>query len=185
MTEIFSSTGIQNTEEALKRASEYARKNGIRDIVIASTTGYTAKEALKFFPPSEFNVVIVTHNTGFGRDGEQEFSEEIRNDLISKGYKVLTGTMVLRNLNRAIKDKFHYSETELVNATLRMFGEGTKVCFEICAMACDAGLIPPKEVIAIAGTSSGADTVALIKAKPSNRFFDMKLIDFVCKPSLR
>jgi hypothetical protein len=185
MTELFNSTGIQNTEEVLRIASEYAKKNSITHIVIASTTGWTAKEALKFFDPSQFNVVIVTHNTGFGKDGEQEFSEEIRKELISKGYKVLTGTMVLRNLNRAIKDRFHYSETEIVNATLRMFGEGTKVCFEICAMACDAGLIPPAEVIAIAGTSRGADTAAVIKAKPSNRFFDMKLIDYICKPSLR
>ncbi len=185
MTVLFSMPGIQNTEEVLRIASEYARKNRVRDIVIASTTGYTAKEALKFFPANEFNVVIVTHNTGFGKDGEQEFSEEIRKELLSKGYKVLTGTMVLRNLNRAIKDKFHYSETELINATLRTFGEGTKVCFEICAMACDTGLIPAGEVIAVAGTSRGADTAAVIKAKPSNRFFDMRLIDFICKPALR
>lgn len=185
MTVLLGSPGPQNTEEVLRKAVEACRKYGIKNVVIASTTGYTAREALKYLPPSEFNVVIVTHNTGFAKDGEQEFLPETREELIKAGYKILTGTMVLRNLNRAIKERFTYSETELVNAALRMFGEGTKVCFEICAMACDAGLIPPGEVMAIAGTSRGADTAAIIKAKPSNRFFDMKLVDYIVKPSLR
>ncbi len=185
MTELLNSTGIENTQKVLEISSKALRELGIKDVVIASTTGYTAKEALKYFNPSEFNVVIVTHNTGFSKEGEQEFPVNIKEELIHAGYKVLTGTMVLRNLNRAIKERFHYSETELINATLRMFGEGTKVCFEICAMACDAGLIPPDTVLVIAGTNRGADTAALIKAKPSNKFFDMRLIDFIVKPSLR
>lgn len=185
MTVLFDKVGIDNTIATLERAHSYCEEHELRDVVIASTTGYTAKLAVSYFKPEKYNLVIVTHNTGFKENGVQEFSREIREDLESRGVKVYTGTMVLRNLNRAIRDKLHFSETEIVNATLRMFGEGTKVCFEICAMACDAGLIPPKEVMAIAGTGSGADTAAVIIARPSNRFFDMKLVDFVVKPSLR
>lgn len=185
MTVLFDKTGIENTVLTIEKAYSYCEEKGLKNIVIASTTGYTANIAVSYFNPEKYNLVIVTHNTGFKDNGVQEFSDDVRCDLEAKGVKVYTGTMVLRNLNRAIRDKLHFSETEIVNATLRMFGEGTKVCFEMCAMACDAGLIPPEEVMAIAGTARGADTAAVIVARPSNRFFDMKLVDYVAKPALR
>jgi hypothetical protein len=49
-------------------------------------------------------------------------------------------------------------------------------------MACDAGLIPPEEVIAVAGTGRGADTAAIVKAESSNRFFDIKIREIIIKP---
>jgi hypothetical protein len=49
-------------------------------------------------------------------------------------------------------------------------------------MASDAGLIPPGDIIAIAGTQKGADTAAIIKADASNRFFDIKVREILAKP---
>jgi len=49
-------------------------------------------------------------------------------------------------------------------------------------MASDAGLIPPGDIIAIAGTQKGADTAAIIKADSSNRFFDIKVREILAKP---
>ncbi|MHA2427903.1 MAG: hypothetical protein ACXADB_07765 [Candidatus Hermodarchaeia archaeon] len=64
-----------------------------------------------------------------------------------------------------------------------MMGQGTKVCVEIVAMACDAGLVQSdKAVLAIAGTGRGADTVLLIKSANSRRFFDLKILDVIAKP---
>ncbi|MCX9081565.1 MAG: hypothetical protein OIN83_05150 [Candidatus Methanoperedens sp.] len=54
---------------------------------------------------------------------------------------------------------------------------------EIVAMSADAGLIPFSDVIAVAGTGRGADTAAIIKANSSNRFFDIKLRDYLVKPN--
>jgi len=65
---------------------------------------------------------------------------------------------------------------------LRMFSQGVKVCVEISAMAADAGLIPFSDVIAIAGTGSGADTACLIRANSSNRFFKIKVKEIIAKP---
>ena len=53
---------------------------------------------------------------------------------------------------------------------------------EIVAMSADAGLIPFSDVIAVAGTGRGADTAAVIKANSSNRFFDIKLREYLVKP---
>jgi uncharacterized protein len=71
----------------------------------------------------------------------------------------------------------------IIAATLRRFGEGTKVAIEIVMEACDAGLIPEDaEVLAVAGTGYGADTILLIKSKPSKRFLDLEVLEILARP---
>ena len=174
--------GKANTEETLEIAFEYAVKNNIRDIVVASTWGDTAEKITRKYDANDFNIVVVTHNTGFGEEGKQDFSFGLRQELMSKGVRVHTGTMVLRSLGTAIRELTGYSEQNLVANTLRMFCQGVKVCVEIVAMAADAGLIPFSDVVAIAGTGRGADTACLIKANSSNNFFKIKAREIIVKP---
>jgi hypothetical protein len=50
-------------------------------------------------------------------------------------------------------------------------------------MAADAGLIPEEEeVLAVAGTGRGADTVMVIKSAVSKRFLDLKVLEIRAKP---
>jgi uncharacterized protein len=178
----FEKAGRENTEAALKAAFEYARVHGIKHVVVASTYGDTARLLPGLIEP-HINVVVVTHNTGFKEPGVQDFPEEIRREVMDRGVRVLTGTMVLRSLGTAIRDMGGgYSEQELIANTLRMLGQGMKVCVEITAMAADAGLIPPEDIIAVAGTGRGADTVCVIKADSSNRFFKIKVKEVITKP---
>jgi uncharacterized protein len=179
----FEKVGIENTDVTLKVAFNHAASRGIKDIIVASTTGYTADKILQVPGREAFNIVVVTHNTGFKEEGVQSFPADLRQKLIESGIKVHTGTMVLRSLGTAIRDMAGgYSEQELVANTLRMFSQGVKVCVEIVAMAADAGLIPFHDVVAIAGTGRGADTACLIKANSSNRFFKIKIKEFIAKP---
>ena len=49
--------------------------------------------------------------------------------------------------------------------------------------AADAGLIAEgKEVVAVAGTAKGADTIAIIKSAASKRFLDLYVAQIVAKP---
>lgn len=178
----FEKAGRENTDEALKAAFDYARVHGTKHVIVASTYGDTARLLPDLIDP-DINVVVVTHNTGFKEPGVQEFPEEIRKEVMARGVKVLTGTMVLRSLGTAIRDMGGgYSEQELIANTLRMLGQGMKVCVEITAMAADAGLVPPDDIIAVAGTGRGADTVCLVKADSSNRFFRIKVKEIITKP---
>jgi uncharacterized protein len=178
----FEKAGRENTEQALGSAFDYARAHGINHIVVASTYGDTARLLPDLAHPG-LNVIVITHNAGFKEPGVQEFPDEIRVQLAARGVKVLTGTMVLRSLGTAIRDMGGgYSEQELIANTLRMLGQGMKVCVEIVAMASDAGLVPPGDVVAVAGTGRGADTVCLIKADSSNRFFNIKVKEIITKP---
>jgi hypothetical protein len=178
----FDRAGKHNTETALRIAMEEAEKRGIRHMVAASTWGDTGLKAAQLLEGKGIALVVVTHNTGFSEEGKQEFDEGTKAHIEKLGGTVYTGTMVLRNLGTAIRSLQSYSQQDLVANTLRMFGQGMKVCVEIVAMAADAGLIPCEDCIAVAGTGRGADTVAVIRANSSNNFFQIKVREVLAKP---
>jgi hypothetical protein len=67
--------------------------------------------------------------------------------------------------------------------SLRILGQGFKVCVEISSMALDAGLIPYGiEVITVGGTGRGADTATVVLPAHSNQFFETKVKEIICKP---
>ena len=63
-----------HTDETLEAAKERADELGIKDIVVSSTEGTTALKAVDVF--KGYNIVIVTHVTGYGEPGSQEVSDE-------------------------------------------------------------------------------------------------------------
>jgi hypothetical protein len=94
------------------------------------------------------------------------------------------GAHALSGVERAISNKFGGAyPVEIIAHTLRTFGHGLKVCYEITLMAADAGLIKTKnEVIAIGGRSRGADTSVVIKPANLNNFFNIELKEIICMP---
>jgi hypothetical protein len=68
---------------------------------------------------------------------------------------------------------------------LRTFGQGMKVALECATMAADAGLVRVDEdIIAIGGTGRGADTAVVVQPSYTHRFFDTRVREIICKPSL-
>jgi hypothetical protein len=179
LTEItyFETSGIENTDRTLQIAKEYAKGNGIRSIVVASTRGYAAEKASKVF--GGFNLVVVTHVNSFLEPNSQEFSEDLRVRLETKGVKVVTAAHAFVGVNRLTD----WSIGKIITKTLRMFCEGFKVGVEIAAMAADAGLIRTDEdIVSIAGTGKGADTALVMTPAISRRLFDMRVKKILAKP---
>jgi hypothetical protein len=178
----FSQPGSQNTDEILRLAKIRAKELGIKSILVASTTGDTAVKAMEKL--KGFRVVVVSHFTGMKGPNIQEFTDENRQKVISAGGTVLTATHVFSGLSRAMRKKFKmYLFEEVVANTLRLFGQGMKVACEITLMAADAGQVRTDEdVIAIGGTSRGADTALVLRPVNSEDFFDLKVKEILCKP---
>ena len=179
----FSSPGEENTDLTLELAKEYAKKYNIKHVVVASTTGRTALKAVKIF--KGFNLVVVTHSTGFVKPNFQEMPNEVRRKIESEGVKVLTSTHALAGVERAFRKELGvWLPIELIAIVLRrVFCEGVKVAIEITLMATDAGLIPEEEdVIAIAGTGKGADTALHLKSASTSNFLKLKVRRIICKP---
>ena len=72
---------------------------------------------------------------------------------------------------------------EIVRETLYRFSQGTKVAIEVALMAAAAGLLDmSRDLIAIAGTDSGADTALVLTPAYPRKFFDLNVREFIAKP---
>jgi len=174
--------GPKNTENTIKLALNRAQELGIKNVVVASSTGRTALAVAD--AAGDMNVCCVTYHIGFDGPGKDRMPAETRTQLNQKGVKLLTTTHLLAGVDRAIRNKFGgVYPSEIMAQTLRMLGQGVKVCVEISGMALDAGLIPyGEEIVAIAGSGKGADTAAVVVPAHSNHFFDTKVKEIICKP---
>ncbi|NDY41898.1 hypothetical protein G3N55_03425 [Dissulfurirhabdus thermomarina] len=178
----FESPGPGNTEAALDALEAALDRTGVTQVVVASTRGGTGLAAARRLAARGLRLVVVTHNVGFKEPGAVEMPAETRRELEELGARVHTGTMPLRSIGTAIRERQGYSQQDLVANTLRIFGQGIKVCVEIALMAADSGLVTPDDLLAVAGTGRGADTVVLLKPASSNRLFDLKVREIVAKP---
>ncbi|MEM2936239.1 MAG: pyruvate kinase alpha/beta domain-containing protein [Candidatus Bathyarchaeia archaeon] len=150
------------TKETLKLAKKRGDELGIKSFVVASSTGFVAKKALALL--ADTSLILV----GGARDWyEKDFLKELER----KGVPTL------------FSHEVRYSYPADVQSAYRRMSEGAKVCPEIVMLAADRGLIPPGvEVIAIAGTGSGADTAMVILSAKSKAFKELKIREVICKP---
>lgn len=157
---------------------------GYKHVVVATTAGDTGVAIARKLYGKDINLVAITHSFGFKEPKHFELLSENRNEILALGGKIHTCTILTHSIETAFAQKFSgLYPTMIVAQSLRRFGEGTKVCCEIVMEACDGGLIPEfEEVISLAGTGRGADTVCIIKSATSKRFFDLKILEILAKP---
>lgn len=183
----FENAGPANTDEALQIAKAYAEENNIKEIICASTAGATGVKLVETFDSEKFNLIVVTHATGFAKTNFQELLPENREKIQPKA-TILTGIHAFSGVSRSFRKvmKVH-TPVEIIARMLRsVFGDGLKVCVEITLMAADAGLISCEkgdQILAIGGTGRGADTVALIRPAYTTNFLDLRVKQILCKPN--
>jgi len=184
LVEYFGKTGESNTDRVLELVARRADELGIDTVVVASTRGTTGIKAVEKLKGKK--VVVVTHSAGFREMDSIDLTAENRVMIETGGGEILACQHALGGVGRAVRKKFGtYLTEEIVAHVLRIFGEGMKVAVEIVLMAMDAGLISGrKDVIAVGGTSRGADTAVVIKPANVHSFFDLKVKEIICKPRL-
>jgi len=184
----FNSPGPENTGETVKIAVREAVERQIPCIIVASNTGATARALAEEGRKQNYGgkLICVPHVYGFKEGGKNELSDEDRAVLEKQGMKFCVAAHALSGVERALSRKFQGAyPVEIIAHTLRMLGQGTKVCVEIAVMALDAGLIPyGKPVIALGGSGRGADTAAILTPGYSSSVFDTKIHEILCKPRL-
>ena len=179
----FSNSGELNTRRTLELARQRMDNLGMDTAIVASTSGKTGLMAAEML--RDIKLIVVTHSTGFREPNLQQFDEEKRRLIENSGARLLTCQHALGGVNRAIRFTYQtYQVDEIIANTLRLFGQGVKVGVEMGLMAADAGLISCGEpVMCVAGTSGGADTAVIIKPANAHRFFDLQILEVVCRPS--
>lgn len=150
------------TEETLKFAKKRGKELGIKNFIVASSTGFTAKKALTLLDAKSL-IVVASARDWY----EKDFIKELE----SKKAPIIFSHEV----------KYNYPAD--IQAGYRCMSEGAKVCPEIVMLAADKGLIPiGMEVIAVAGTNTGADTAMVILPTKSRDFKELKIRELICKP---
>lgn len=181
--EYFDKSGKENSERCIEIAKNLVHE-GHKNVVIATTVGDTGSAMAKALCGMDANLVVVTHSSGFKEPNELELLQNHREEIERLGGKIYTGTILTHSIETAFAKKYEgLYPTLIVAQTLRRFGEGVKVCCEIVMEGCDSGLLPEgEEVVAVAGTVRGADTVCIIRSVASKRFLDLKVLEIVAKP---
>jgi hypothetical protein len=182
----FDKPGRENTAACLDCVKEAVRESKQKHLVIASTSGDTGLLFSEAFKDGDLNMVIVTHSAGFKGPNTFEIEKDRLDRIRSNGAQIFTGTILTHSIETSLNAKFSGVYPAMIIAnSLRRFGEGAKVCCEIVMMASDAGLIPEgEEIIAVAGTGHGADTVMIIRSAASKRFLDLRVLEILAKPRL-
>lgn len=167
----------ENTLTTFQLVRERLNNSRIKKLVIASTTGDTARKAAEFFKHAEVKLIVVPHQFDFRRK-VNPFPPELVISLRDSGHEVHFGTMLFHT------DNFYESKAPTLMANiLRCFSQGVKVCFEIVVMVVDAGLVMSGEtVIVMAGTARGSDTALVMQAASSQHLKNLRVHEILCKP---
>lgn len=152
-TTYFEGMGKAFTEETLAIASARATALGIRDIVLASYSGYTMEKALEAFSGQDVRLIAVG-------GAKEQFPVDLLRRCEAQGHCFVSHSEVGKPF------------PEIVANAYRRLSEGTKVCVQIAADAVEAGLVAEgTKVISVAGTGQrgfpeggGADTALVLSA---------------------
>lgn len=180
----FDKAGAANTVKTIELSLQRCKDLGIKNIVVATSTGKTALRMANAFKEQDTKIIAVTLHAGIWEKYVAPDPDKVK-EAEGMGVKFLTCTHVLMgNIGNAIMDKFGgISLTDLIAHTYYTFSQGTKVAVEIAVMAADAGLIPvDQEVISVAGSDKGADTALVIKPAYSTDFFSLRVREIIAKP---
>ena len=178
----FETPGRDNTDIVMEIVKKRAQELEIKTVVVASYRGYTAEKAVRAL--DGMKIVVIG---GFAHPTMQNLEESFAQGdekLIRSKATILIATHFFSGMSRAMRKKYNASSPEeIVAQALRMISVGVKVGVECAIMAADAGLVRTDEdIIAIAGTASGADTAIVVRPVNSQDLFDLKVKEILCKP---
>lgn len=176
----FEKAGKANTDATLQAIRERVQALGIRQVVVASTHGYTAKRARALLAGLDVEIIAVSICAGYQEEGWTMTPQE-RAELVALGIKVLTSIHALGDdVSQALGGP---APNQVVRETLYRFCQGMKVAVEVAIMAADAGLLDTsREAIAVAGSSEGADTAIVLKPACARKFQELEIREILAKP---
>jgi hypothetical protein len=176
----FEEGGKANTDATLEFVRERVEALGIRQVVLASTHGFTAKRAAALLGDIDVELIAVSICAGFDDVGWTMTDEE-RASVEALGVKVLT---TMHALGDDVSEAFtNAAPNRIVRETLYRFSQGMKVAVEVALMAADAGLLDmSREIVAVAGTGEGADTALVLKPAYPRKFKQLEIREILAMP---
>ena len=177
-----------NTAAVVGIVGKELKSSRIKHVVFATCTGYTGAQ----FAPlakAQPRVSFVGVKMAPAIDAMYDVKWNARHAKVMEAASIVwfAGTHALTGgVDRALVKTFDggFPPSAIIANTLYLFSQGMKVCVEIIAMACDAGVLPEGvKVVSCAGTGSGADTVIVATSAASANLFDMRIHRVLAMPT--
>ncbi|UCD40368.1 MAG: hypothetical protein JSV87_02215 [Candidatus Bathyarchaeota archaeon] len=150
--EYFRNPGSQNSESVIEIVRNRIEGNGIRTVVVASTSGETGVKFAKALRGIAA-VVVVSH---------EEMKTAFKLQIREYGGKAVDQTHL----------PLHVKGMDDTRKSFYTFGQGFKVAVEVILIAADRGMIDLyKDVLGVGGTGRGADTAIIARASRSVDIF--------------
>jgi hypothetical protein len=163
----------------------------IQTVVASSTTGYTALELAKALG-RRFTIVSVGETPLVREWGHEYPLLPVENKAELERLGVIVADKLPYLFHSSVLDYSEYKAPTpelILRDTLYAFGQGFKVAVEVVLLAVASGFVEPfQKVIAIGGTSRGADTAIVMNATFPNHVFStdakkrMHIDEILCKP---
>jgi hypothetical protein len=180
----FTDKGPNNTGRTIECAVACCREQSIAKIVVASSSGETALKLREMADPA-CEVIAVTYCAGSRFADKVEAFNANRQKAEEVGIKIVRGIHALSATERTFENKYGAKliPLNLVSDSLRMLGQGMKVCVEVAIMAAEHGFVTPsEEIVVLGGSGSGADTAVVLRPAYAAAMFDLKIRQILCKP---
>ncbi|MDF1591696.1 MAG: pyruvate kinase alpha/beta domain-containing protein [Desulfobacterales bacterium] len=181
----FRQPGEQNTPQVIQKAKERALELGIKEVVVASTSGKTGVAMADALKGTGIRTVAVTHHYGSHEKGKWDVDPGHEAELKALGAAIVSQTHSFSGIEKAIsRTSGGISRIEIVADTLRkLFGRGFKVAVEVAVMAADSGAISMQDdIIALGGSARGADVACVIRPAHSKDFFSLQVKEIIAMP---
>ncbi len=163
----FDEPGDQNTDDVVEAVVKRVESLGIRNVVVASTSGETA---LKFARVLKGKAqVVCVSEAPYRREWGNEWpclKQDYRRELEALEVAVLERVpyVLHGSLLEGSKRNAYFPEL-LVKETLYAFGQGLKVAVEVVLIAVECGYLEPyQDVIGVGGSLKGADSAVVLRA---------------------
>jgi hypothetical protein len=171
----FDEPGEGNTDLVVKAVSRRLEAGGVSEVIVASTSGETAVKFARALK-GKARLLCVSEAPYRREWGEKwpclkaKFKKELRElgvDIIDEVPYVFHDSLLESARWSAIFPE------RLVKETLYCFGQGLKVAVEVALLAVSCGKVAPfRDVIAVGGSSKGADTAIVLRATYPACLFD-------------
>jgi len=171
----FDESGEENTRWVIEAVSQRLEVGGIRQVIIASTSGETAVAfARRLKGKAE---LICVSEAPYRREWGEEWpclKQEFRQELESLGVNIMEKVPYVFHSSVVEAARWpNISPEQLVKETLYSFGQGMKVAVDVALTAVSCGYVAPyQDVIGVGGSGKGADTAIILRATYPASLFD-------------
>ena len=156
----FEKEGKENIDKTLELVKINAEELGIKKIVVASTSGFTAEKAFETLKDTGVTLTVVGTDRG-------RFSSDILQKLEANGHTVC--------FSREVSSDYPSTASQ----AFRRFSQGVKVAVQIAVIAAEQKLVPTEEDVISIGKW---DTALIVKPATGDKFDELKIRELICMP---